>query len=409
MTERTEPEIRILDTEAELREASALFRTAMVGLPAWPEVPDGTVDRYLESGRTWGAFLDGRLVGTVDATSGRLVLPGGARVPHAAVTHIGVLPTHTRRGVLSGLVRRQLRDARDRGEVVSTLRASEAVIYGRFGYGVASHSVALDVETRRATLRPDVPDSGPVRLLTYPDAWDVLAAIHSRHLPDRPGMIDRSEYWWNSRRWRADSLTDPMYVAVHGEPGEENGFVRYHPIDTQAWFTSRDRTVVVDDFFAPTPDAYVGLLRFLLGLDLVDRLRFVATPTDDPLPLLFHDARAVQVRSVSDETWLRILDLDRVLSARAYRGAGTVTLATTDRLLPENEGTFVISPSGAGRTSGSADLTVDVADLAAVLLGGTTWRRLAAAGRVRVHRSGAVDVADTLFAWPCAPFAGTSF
>ncbi|MFX1758355.1 GNAT family N-acetyltransferase [Rhodococcus sp. As11] len=409
MGERTEPEIRVLESEAELREASALFRTAMVGLPSWPEVPDGTVNDYLEAGRTWGAFLDGMLVGTVDATSGKLTLPGGARVPHAAVTHIGVLPTHTRRGVISGLVHRQLSDARDRGEVLATLRASEATIYGRFGYGVASTSVSVDVDVHRATLRPGVPDSGPVRLLAYPDAWDVLAQIHSRHLPSRPGAIDRSEYWWNSRRWRADSLTDPMYVAVHGEPGQEDGFVRYHPVDTQAWFTSRNRTVVVDDFFAPSPEAYAGLLRFLLGLDLVDTLRFTALPQDDPMPLVLGDARAVQFRSVSDETWLRILDLDRALSARRYRGSGSVTVEVSDPVLTDNAGVVEISAGGAVRTTGPADLAVDIADLGALLLGRPGWSRMAAAGRVRVRRPEAVDTADLLFSWPNAPFAGTSF
>ena len=409
MGERAEPEIRILETEDELRQASALFRTAMVGLPSWPEVPDGTVSRYLEAGRTWGAFLDGMLVGTVDATSGQLTLPGGAQVPHAAVTHIGVLPTHTRRGVISGLVHRQLRDARDRGEVIATLRASEATIYGRFGYGVASTSVSVDVDVRRAAFRPDVPVAGPVRLLTYPDAWNVLAQIHSRHLPPRPGTIDRSEYWWNSRRWRADSLTDPMYVAVHGEPGQEDGFVRYHPVDTHEWFTSRNRTVVVDDFFAPSPEAYAGLIRFLLRLDLVDTLRFTALPEDDPLPLVLTDARAVQVRSVSDETWLRILDLDRALAARTYRGSGSVTVEVSDSVLTDNAGVFDISADGAVRTTGPADLSVDVADLGALLLGGTTWHRMVAAGRVGVRVPEAPDTADLLFSWPCAPFAGTSF
>lgn len=409
MGERVEPEIRILESEAELGEAAALFRTAMVALPSWWELPEGAASRFLEPGRTWGSFLDGMLVGTVDATSGRLTLPGGARIPHAAVTHVGVLPTHTRRGVVSGLVRRQLSDARDRGELVATLRASEATIYGRFGYGVASTSVSVEVDVRRAALRPDVPESGPVRLLTRPDKWEVLAEIHSRHLPSRPGTIDRSGYWWNSQRRRADSITEPMYVVVHGEPGQENGFACYRPLDAQRWFTGR--TVAVDDFFAPSPEAHAGLLRFLLDLDLVEKLRFAALPEDDTLALLLRDPRAAEIRSVSDETWLRILDLERALAARTWRGSGSVGVEVTDSLFRDNSGTFEISPDGVRRCSAGAeaDLSVDVADLGALLLGGVSWQRMAAAGRVRVHRPEAVDTADLLFSWPCVPFAGTSF
>lgn len=409
MRARVEPEIRILETEAELREASALFRTAMVGLPPSPEVSDGTVHHYLQPGLTYGAFLDGALVGTVDATTGTVTLPGGGRVAHTAVTHIGVLPTHTRRGVITALVRRQMRDARMRGEAVATLRASEATIYGRFGYGVASNSMTAELDTRRASLRDEAPQSGPVRLLTFPEAWDVLEEIHARHLPERPGTIDRSTYWWASRRSRGEAVFDPVYVAVHGEPGRENGFVRYRPIDTPGWFTSRNRTVVVDDFFAPTPDAHAGLLRFLLALDLVDRLRFAALPEDDVMPLLLRDARAFRIESISDETWLRILDVDEVLRTRVYRGGGSVVVEVSDTMLPENAGTFEISAAGARRTDAAAQLGVDVAELGAVVLGGTGWRRMAAAGRVRVHDVDAVQEADLLFSWPDAPFAGTSF
>lgn len=409
MRARVEPEIRILETEPELREASALFRTAMVGLPPSPEVPEGTVHHYLQPGMTYGAFLDDMLVGTVDATTGTVALPGGARVAHTAVTHVGVLPTHTRKGVVSALLRRQLRDARERGEVLATLRASEATIYERFGYGVASNSTSAELDTRRASVREAVPSSGPVRLLNYPEAWDVLERIHARHLPERPGTIDRSSFWWASRRSRGAEVSDPMYVAVHGEAGKENGFVRYRPIDTAEWFTSRNRTVVVDDFFAPTPDAHAGLVRFLLDLDLVDTLRFAALPEDDVLPLLLHDARAFRVVSISDETWLRILDVDRALAARTYRGSGSVTVEVVDSLLTENTGVFEISASGAVRVAGQADLSVDVADLGALLLGHTSWHRMVASGRVRVHIDGARETADALFHWPCAPFAGTSF
>src|SRR5690606_26401340 len=126
-------DIRVLTDERDLIAALEVFRTAMVGLPWSAPIPPEIAGKFFEVGRTLGAFADGELVGTVDSTRGSLTLPGGRTVAHAAVTHIGVLPTHTRRGIGSHLVRHQLTDARDAGEVVATLRASEATIYGRFG------------------------------------------------------------------------------------------------------------------------------------------------------------------------------------------------------------------------------------------------------------------------------------
>ena len=144
-------EIRVLDSEDDLIAAANVFRTAMIGFPRMDLAP-GQIAQLLEPGRTIGAFVDDQLAGTADAVTSRLTLPGGTLVGHAAVTHIGVLPSFTRRGVATDLVRHQLRDVAARGEAVATLRASEATIYERYGYGVASSSQTVEVQTARAAL-----------------------------------------------------------------------------------------------------------------------------------------------------------------------------------------------------------------------------------------------------------------
>ena len=158
-------EIRVLDSEDELIAAANVFRTAMIGFPRLADLAPGQIAQLLEPGRTVGAFVDDQLVGTADAVTSRLTLPGGTMVGHAAVTHIGVLPSFTRKGVATDLVRHQLHDIAARGEAVATLRASEATIYERYGYGVASSSQTVEVQTARAAFRPGVAAGGPVRLL----------------------------------------------------------------------------------------------------------------------------------------------------------------------------------------------------------------------------------------------------
>ena len=172
-------EIRVLDSEDDLIAAANLFRTAMVGFPPLSNLTPGQITTLLEPGRTVGAFVGEQLVGTADASTSRLTLPGGAIVSHAAVSHIGVLPSFTRQGIATELVRHQLRDMAARGEVVATLRASEATIYERYGYGVASSSQSVEVQTARASLRPGVGAGGPVRLLDPADAWDMLPRIYA--------------------------------------------------------------------------------------------------------------------------------------------------------------------------------------------------------------------------------------
>jgi predicted acetyltransferase len=403
------PEIRVLDGEDDLIAAANLFRTAMVGFPPLPKLAPGRITKLLEPGRTLGAFVDKELVGTADAVTGGLTLPGGAIVGHAAVTHIGVLPSFTRRGIATELIHHQLRDITARGEVVATLRASEATIYGRYGYGVASSSQSVEVQTARAALRPEVGTGGAVRLIEATQAWDVLPRIYAENRPSRPGTIDRSEVWWQGLRLRTESSSGASYVALHGEPGSESGFARYRPIDTGTWFVSDQRTIVVEDFFAPTIEAYLGLLRFVLGLDLIDRVIFWMLPLDDPLPWLLVDRRAARVTAVHDETWLRIIDAEKALSARRYEGDGTVTIAVNDQLMPKNSTSFTIAGGGAEPTDRRPELHVGIEELAAVLLGGATWRSLAAGGLVRADDPAALIVADRLFAVRGAPYAGFFF
>jgi predicted acetyltransferase len=402
-------EIRVLDSEADLVAAANVFRAAMIGFPPLSNLAPGRITTLLEPGRTVGAFVEDRLVGTADAVTSGLTLPGGTIVGHAAVTHIGVLPSFTRKGIATDLVRHQLHDIAARGEVIATLRASEATIYERYGYGVASSSQSVEVQTARVALRPGVGAGGSVRLLDAAQVWDVLPRIYAANRPSRPGTIDRPDVWWQGLRLRTESTSGAWYVAVHGEPGSETGFARYRPINTESWFVSHQRTIVVEDFFAPNTEAYLGLLRFLLGLDLIDRVMFWMLPVDDPLPWLLLDRRAARVTAVHDETWLRVVDVEKALTARQYEGSGAVTIAVNDPLLPDNSVTLTIAGDGAEPTEQRPQLQVGVAGLAAVLLGDATWRSLAVAGLARADDPAAVEAADRLFAVRDAPYAGFFF
>jgi predicted acetyltransferase len=402
-------EIRVLDSEGDLVAAANLFRTAMIGFPPLAGLAPGQITTLLERGRTVGAFVKDQLVGTADAVTSGLTLPGGTIVGHAAVTHVGVLPSFTRKGVATDLMRHQLHDVAARGETVATLRASEATIYERYGYGVASSSQSIEVQTARAELRPGLGAGGPVRLLDAERVWDVLPRIYTENRPSRPGTIDRPDVWWQGVRLRSESSPQPWYVAVHGEPGSETGFARYRPIDTDKWFVSDQRTIVVEDFFAPDANTYLGLLRFLLGLDLIDRVVFWMLPVDDPLPWLLLDRRAARVTATHDETWLRVVDVEKALSARQYEGDGDLIVAVDDPLMPENSISVAITGDGAEQTDRRPQLRVGVAGLAAVLLGGATWRSLAVAGLARAEDPSVLAAAERLFAVREAPHAGFFF
>ncbi|WP_028476923.1 GNAT family N-acetyltransferase [Nocardia sp. CNY236] len=394
--------VQRLRTPEDIRSALTIFRMAMVGLPPLPP----TVAEFSEPGRVLGAYIDRDLVGTVESYAGWLVVPGGARVPQAAVSHVGVLPTHTRQGVLSALVRRQLIDIAERGEVVATLRASEGSIYERFGYGIASSFARLEVQRRTARLRDTVAEAGPVRFVEDTVAWKLLPRIYATADVRWPGAISRPDRWWLRQQAQHSDLG---FVLVHGPDGAEDGFVCYQPADSPMWLTEPNRRLVVNDFVATTPAAYRGLMRHLLSIDLVDTVVFPVAPLDSPLRHLFADERAVRMMSIADETWLRVIDVTQALSRRTYREASPVVVEIEDSILPDNSGCYRISPDGVHRVRHSPDISAGIVELGAVYLGGTTWRDLSFAGRVAEHRPGAITAADALFGTDTAPFSGTFF
>jgi predicted acetyltransferase len=410
-------DIRELSDEKDLDRALKVFFASMVGL-ALPG-SDTSVLEFVEAGRPLGLFRPGadgepEMVGTAGSFTSRLTVPGGARIPMSAVTDVGVLPTHTRQGLASALLRHQLEQAAGRGEIVATLRASEATIYERFGYGVASALATVEVDVTRAKLRPTVPAPAPivaerpvVRFVDPESCWELMARLYPTRT--QAGTIERPRLWWRSNEHWATQSKDPWYVVAHGAPGAEDGFVRYRPTSTGHWFTAADRTIVVDDFVTTTPQAYLGLLRFLFSVDLLQKVRFARFPVDHALEKLVLDERAVRTVETGDETWLRLVDVQAALSARTYTGSGAVTIAVTDDLRPVNTGRYRVSADGVERTEAAADLSLGVAALATVYLGGTRWWQLEPAGRVVEHTAGAIDIADALFATPRLPFAGTMF
>ncbi|GAA2983666.1 putative acetyltransferase [Actinokineospora diospyrosa] len=397
-------EIRTLD-EAQWRESLGLFRAALHALPVTDE--QWAVGRKsYEPGRTLGAFRGDTLAGTAFAWSSDLLVPGGGVLPMAAVTRVGVRSDQRRRGVLRELMRHQLIDAAERGEVFAALRPTEPVIYGRFGYGLATRGAKVVASPKNAAFRPEAPSGGQVRLVEPDEALAVMPGIYEREGRRRPGTIARPQYWWTVFYERAFAAAEHIILAVHSGPTGDDGYLMYRP--TQGAAPGTNATLAVEDFVATTPDALYGLWRFLLGVDLVDEVTVWARPTDEPVEELLVDSRAITSRESRSDLWLRLVDVPRALAAREY-GPGSVVIAVEDPLLPTNSGHYRITADGATRTTAPAELSLDVAVLAMLYLG--TWRpqSLADVGRLRELVPGAAARADAVFAVREASWSGTFF
>lgn len=330
-----------------------------------------------------------------------LTIPG-AVAPIAAVTWVGVVPTHRRRGILTAMMRRQLHGLHESGaEPIAALNASEATIYGRFGYGLASRLARLDGAKERMRLRSGA-GSGSIQLLRGAAAGPAMRQVYDRVRGTRVGFLDRDDRFWGARRYDAEHTrggASAFWFAVHNDgTGTPTGYAIYRlrPPDT----------VQVVELVAATREAYAAVWRFLIEIDLRSRLTFDAA-LDEPLPHLLDDPRAVQA-TVVDNLWVRLVDVDRALAARRYATPLDVVLAVDDDFCPWNTGRYRLAADGGSvtcsRTPAAADLRLSATELGAAFLGGTTLATLAAAGRVEELRPGAVAACSRAFRGDREPY-----
>ncbi|SEK50495.1 GNAT family N-acetyltransferase [Streptacidiphilus jiangxiensis] len=372
--------------------------------------PDNTLLAGYEWDRNLMAWTeDGRAVGTTGAYSFELTLPGAVVVPVAGVTGVTVLPTHRRQGVLKAMMRHQLDALRERGEFLSVLLASEATIYRRFGYGPATYTQRLTVARHRnAPAAPRAgaqvaPDAGTVEVLTRADSGEILEQVYDRYRRLQPGALSRPAHWWERGAGQPPVSPAPRFVAVHRDAdGTPDGYATYTiSRDASPSSLSVDEVIAVDDTVA------AALTRVLLDHDLVDQVVFRRTSTEDPLFWQLADFRAAEVSGFDDWLWVRILDVPRALTSRAWFADGELVLEVADGFANAG-GRFLLSvrdgKASCERTDREADLSLDVSDLGSVYLGGTTPSTLVRAGQIRAHRPGAAALADTLFRSDRTPY-----
>jgi predicted acetyltransferase len=368
----------------------------------------------LELDRTLAAFDGDEIVGTGRLFSFELTMPGGRLLPAAAVSWIAVLPTHRRRGILTAIKRCQLDDAVERGEPLAMLYASEGGIYRRFGYGIATSSMSVSVDTRHSGFLQPVP-AGRVRLVEEDDARKLFPEIFDRVRRVQPGAVQRVDAWWPDQFfWPEHDEQGTRFYCVYETPdGRLDGYAAYRT--EMRWDNGAQGTVHVRDLVTLTPAARAVLWRYLLDVDLTETLSAWVVPLDEPLRWLLAESRRMRVTRLGESLWLRVLDAPAALTARTYAAPGRLVFDVVDLFRPAGGAAGRVEldagPAGAEarRTTSEPDLVLDVAELGAILLGGVRPSTLARAGLVEERTGGALTVADAMFAVEPLPFSMTDF
>jgi predicted acetyltransferase len=392
------------------------------GLLADLNVDEQQLDRYREiwePDRIFGAYADGRCVGTLRTFGTKLSVPAGpdsaAFVQADALTQVSVAGTHRRQGLLRGMLTRSLDAARERGEPVSYLRAAEWQIYGRFGYQPTAFAADYRISTGNPLLAVR-PGREPVeiRQLDPSDARPLIPQVLDRVRQCRHGHIERLEPLWDNTLGLRPGQREPVCVVACDAAGRIDGYALWTP-NGGDWFhdSNQQAQAKVNEILAATEDAERALWNYLVHLDLVRVLTLSAYPVDLPLEWLLTDGRAARRTWSGDDYWLRILDLPAALSARRYAVADRLVLQVIDPEGGYAEGRYLLDagPEHADckPSTESADLQLSQRALAGIYLGGSTVRAQRLAGLLEEETPGAAHRLQLMFATERAPWNATPF
>jgi predicted acetyltransferase len=392
------------------------------GQAAWPpQVPpaDSDLEQYVEEVQSnWyrpqAAFVDGKIAGASGIVSVQVTIPGLRQVALGGVTSTGVLPTYRRRGLLRKIMTAMLEDCQERGEFLAGLSASEATIYGRYGFGPATFQHRWEMRRTDAAFRTDFEDPGSLELVDAPAAAAAWARLHEQVRAVRVGEISALPGKWEglgSAGLPADGTGLAHHLLHRDAAGEVDGAALFRV----PWAADPAQAGVlqVSAFEALNHDAYRALWGLLTDFDLTNRVVAARRPVDEPLRWMLKNSRAPKITRTRDNLWLRVLDVREALEARAYAGTGSLVLDVSDDLFGWNTGRWRLEagPDGAScaRSDASADLSLTVAELGSLYLGGVSAVVLLHAGRLAEHTAGAVSRLDALLRQDRAPYNAVGF
>ncbi|MDQ1576697.1 MAG: hypothetical protein QOH55_1847 [Microbacteriaceae bacterium] len=351
--------------------------------------------------RAWETI---RPVATFSAFVKAINVGGGNSLDAQLIADVSVRSTHRRRGLLREMMTNSLRSAVEAGTPLAALNASEATIYGRFGFGPAIYTRKVEVDTGEKFALRHSP-AGSVEVTDPSTLLELAPEIFDRFHAQTLGSVERHS-GYPSRilgLWAEDGLAPDTRVraALHYDPaGHIDGYVTYKTTD---WLDDPTRTITVLDLVGTTPDAHLGLWEYLASIGLTNSVIVVNASMADALPWAMADVRGFKVVAEDDALWLRVLDPVAALEARPYDVDGDVTIALTDSL-GIADGVFSISVRN-GKAAvtkheqiDEAEVSMDISTLGSLYFGGVRAKVLARAGRISAVSDAALDSLDVLLA-----------
>lgn len=348
--------------------------------------PLGTLDDL------WVALEDDSIVGHAFLFRMRAWF-GETGVPVGGIASVAVAPEARGCGVASRLLDHLHGTARQRGDAVTVLYPFAQGFYGRLGYATTSPYRHLRFSPQAVPWRPELKIRPPVGADrgAMVAAWDAAGRARS-------GTLIRSKRVWEAR-WSDQRWT---WLVAEGDDGVD-GYVAW---TLQELEPRGSATLVVREMAARSARGARSLWAAVAAQrDQVVQVH-ADVADDDPIDRALVDGDRTSVGNVlvphpigelALGPMVRIVDIDRALLARGWRGSGRLVFDTGEGAvdLHVSEGVATISPARS-----EPALRLDRVTLAAVAFGGLRPSQAARLGWLAARDEATLALADVLLGLP---------
>lgn len=336
---------------------------------------------------------------------------GARTVKTGMITTVTVRPSYKRRGIMRAMMELNLQQIADLGAALALLTASDARLYGRFGFQNVIPEASITLDPKRFQLK----SAALSQIETYKVDWvlrenlfdQVERISHQAHLHHRGSTLRDRGFAMEHFEDAESGKYDAKYrgLICYDASGEPTGYAVFS-------FADEGSKIDVRDMDAINAEAELALWNHLASIEWVSEIKFGNFFPSSPLRLALEDLRAVKITSLHDLLWARVLDVEACFGARSYSfGARQCGLSATFRVddpLGYTQGIYCLAVDTEGASverlddDAPSDATVSPNVLAELLYSSSSVANLCAAGMIKGLSDTDAQRWESLFA-PATP------
>jgi len=360
-----------------------------------------------------------KIIGTGGADKYKITIPGGKNINMAGIAYMGTAPTHKRKGIFSAMMKKLHNQAKDRGDAIAGLWASQSLLYSRFGYGLASLREDWNINSSHSQLVNYKNENIRFEFVDKEKALSIIPDIYEEYRKCQNGATDRTKGYWKyllhedeSSKYNQSGISGFFFVVAYKNK-KPCGYVFYNFNKESGVAHEDDKgTLIIQELISTDRESNASLWDYIFGVELVEEITINRRAPNDPLYLMLENPRRLN-RITLDGLWVRIIDPIKMLEDRKYNYEGKINIRLTGQNQKDIEGTYSIDTDGENsevkKVSGKSDITMRPSDLSSIYFGAISPLEQFQAGNLEAKSSNALSVLSKFFAVEQQPWCNTDF